>query len=146
MRISDWSSDVCSSDLGSSTINNGICLRVNEAGRTHPDAPDVLAKWASIGAPIDAAAFHASYDAVQARLGIAQNEPRSGRHNGPHLINGWTSYAATSSNPRDQRAVADWFAKNFGTPNTGNVYGYCGYCNLGWAYVWRIGFAKSIIP
>src|SRR3546814_19872688 len=79
MRISDWSSDVCSSDLGSSTINNGICLRVNEAGRTHPDAPDVLAKWASIGAPIDAAAFHASYDAVQARLGIALIEPRSGR-------------------------------------------------------------------
>ena len=35
---------------GSSTINNGICLRVNEDGRTHPDAVDVLAKWNSIGA------------------------------------------------------------------------------------------------
>src|SRR3546814_5264022 len=70
---------------GSSTINNGICLRVNEAGRTHPDAQDVLAKWARIGAPVDAGAFHASYDAVQRKLGIAPIEPRSGRHNGPNL-------------------------------------------------------------
>src|SRR3546814_10538029 len=92
---------------GSSTINNGICLRVNEAGRTHPDAPDVLAKWASIGAPIDAAAFHASYDAVQARLGIAPTEPRSRRHDGPQLLNRWTRSAETVGNPRRQRPAAD---------------------------------------
>lgn len=131
---------------GSSTINNGICLRVNEAGRTHPDAPDVLAKWASIGAPIDAAAFHASYDAVQARLGIAPIEPRSGRHNGPHLIEGWTNYAAGSSNPRDRRAVTDWFAKNFGPPNTASACAYCGYCNSGCAYGRRMGIAQTYLP
>src|SRR3546814_5083364 len=55
----------------------------------------------------DDAAFHQSYDAIQGRLGIAPIEPRSGRHNGPHLLNGWHAYAATSPDPRDQRAVAD---------------------------------------
>ncbi len=131
---------------GSSTINNGICLRVNEAGRTHPDAPDLLAKWASIGAPVDAAAFHASYDAVQAKLGIARIEPRSGRHNGPHLLNGWAAYAAASSDPREQRAVADWFAKNFGPPNTPTACAYCGYCNSGCAYGRRLGVAQTYLP
>ena len=131
---------------GSSTVNNGICLRVNEAGRTHPDAPDVLAKWASIGAPIDAAAFHASYDAVQAKLGIARAEPRSGRHNGTHLMSGWHAHAATSSNPREQRAVTDWFAKNFGPPNTPNACAYCGYCNSGCPYGRRMGMAQTYLP
>ena len=131
---------------GSSTINNGICLRVNEAGRTHPDAQDVLAKWASIGAPIDAAAFHASYDAVQAKLGIARIEPRSGRHNGPHLIEGWRSFAAASGNPRDARAVTDWFAKNFGPPNTPSACAYCGYCNSGCPYGRRMGVAQTYLP
>ncbi|MBL9068172.1 MAG: GMC family oxidoreductase [Sphingopyxis sp.] len=131
---------------GSSTINNGICLRVNEAGRTHPDAQDVLAKWASIGAPIDAAVFHASYDAVQAKLGIARIEPRSGRHNGPHLIEGWKAYAAQSGNPRDARAVTDWFAKNFGPPNTPNACAYCGYCNSGCPYGRRMGVAQTYLP
>ncbi|ALH79635.1 GMC family oxidoreductase N-terminal domain-containing protein [Sphingopyxis macrogoltabida] len=131
---------------GSSTINNGICLRVNEPGRTHPDALDVLAKWASIGAPIDAAAFHASYDAVQTKLGIAKIEPRSGRHNGPHLLNGWAAYAAASSDPREQRAVADWFAKNFGPPFTPTACAYCGYCNSGCAYGRRMGIAQTYLP
>jgi choline dehydrogenase-like flavoprotein len=131
---------------GSSTINNGICLRVNEAGRTHPDAPDVLAKWASIGALIDAAAFHASYDAVQAKLGIAPIEPRSGRHNGPHLLNGWAAHAAASSDPREQRAVSDWFAKNFGPPDTPTACSYCGYCNSGCAYGRRMGIAQTYLP
>ncbi len=131
---------------GSSTINNGICLRVNEAGRTHPDAQDVLAKWASIGAPIDAAAFHESYDAVQAKLGIARIEPRSGRHNGPHLIEGWRSYAAASGKPRDARAITDWFAKNFGPPNTPNACAYCGYCNSGCPYGRRMGVAQTYLP
>lgn len=131
---------------GSSTINNGICLRVNEAGRTHPDAADVLAKWASIGAPVDPAAFHASYDAVARKLGIARAEPRSGRHNGTHLIAGWNAYAAASTNPRERRAVTDWFDKNFGPPNTPQACAYCGYCNSGCAYGRRMGMAQTYLP
>ncbi|WP_033073613.1 FAD-dependent oxidoreductase [Sphingopyxis sp. MWB1] len=131
---------------GSSTINNGICLRVNDPGRTHPDAPDVLAKWARIGAPVDPAAFHAAYDAVQARLGIAPVEPRSGRHNGPHLMKGWAAYAAASDEPRDRRAVTAWFSKNFGPPGTEAACAYCGYCNSGCAYGRRVGVAQSYLP
>lgn len=131
---------------GSSTINNGISLRVNEAGKTHPDAQDVLAKWASIGAPIDAAAFHASYDAVQAMMGIAPIDPRSGRHNGPHLLNGWQAYAAASTDPQDQRAVAGWFSKNFGPPFTASACAYCGYCNTGCPYGRRQGIAQTYLP
>jgi choline dehydrogenase-like flavoprotein len=131
---------------GSSTINNGISLRVNEAGKTHPDALDVLAKWASIGAPIDAAAFHASYDAVQAMMGIAPIDPRSGRHNGPHLLGGWQAYAAASSDVQDQRAVAGWFSKNFGPPFTSSACAYCGYCNTGCPYGRRQGIAQTYLP
>src|SRR3546814_4375697 len=96
-----------------------------------------------MGAPVDAAAFHAAYDAVQARLGIAKIEPRSGRHNGPHLLNGWTAYAATSSDPKDRRAVAAWFAKNLRPPNTSTDCGYCGYFNSGCAYGRRLGMEQS---
>lgn len=131
---------------GSSTINNGICLRVDEPGRTHPDAQDVLAKWASIGAPVNRDAFHASYDAVAEMLGIARCEPRSGRHNGPHLLNGWAAYADASSDPMDKRAVADWFDKNFGPPGTVNACAYCGYCNSGCPYGRRMGVAQTYLP
>lgn len=131
---------------GSSTINNGICLRVKEDGRTHPDAQDVLAKWRSIGAPIDEIDFHKSYDAVRDKLKIGKAEPRSGRHNGTHLINGWRAYAATSTDPRDRRAPADWFAKNFGPPQTDNACAYCGYCNSGCPYGRRMGIAQTYLP
>jgi choline dehydrogenase-like flavoprotein len=131
---------------GSSTINNGISLRVNEAGKTHPDAQDVLVKWASIGAPIDAAAFHASYDAVKAMMGIAPIDPRSGRHNGPHLLEGWQAYASASSDVQDQRAVAGWFSKNFGPPFTPSGCAYCGYCNTGCPYGRRQGIAQTYLP
>lgn len=131
---------------GSSTINNGICLRVHEDGKTHPDAHDVLAHWRSIGAPIDEAAFHASYDAVQARLGIAPIEPRSGRHNGPHLTNGWQAFAAASSDPKVQRAPFGWFSKNFGPPGTPQACAYCGYCNTGCPYGRRMGMAQTYLP
>ncbi|MBA3942601.1 MAG: GMC family oxidoreductase [Sphingopyxis sp.] len=131
---------------GSSTINNGICLRVKEDGRTHPDAQDVLAKWRSIGAPIDEADFHKSYDAVRDKLQMGQAEPRSGRHNGTHLTRGWRAYAATSDDPRDRRAPADWFVKNFGPPNTENACAYCGYCNSGCPYGRRMGIAQTYLP
>ena len=131
---------------GSSTINNGICLRVNEPGRTHPDAVDILDKWVSVGAPVDKTAFHNSYDAIRDRLGIGKAEPRSGRHNGPHLLNGWRAYAATSPDPRDGRAIADWFAKNFGPPDTPSACAYCGYCNAGCPYGRRMGMAQTYLP
>ena len=67
---------------GSPTINNGICLRMKGDRLSHPAAPDVFAKWRSIGAPIDEARFMQSYDTVEQELALRLAEPRSGKSNG----------------------------------------------------------------
>jgi choline dehydrogenase-like flavoprotein len=61
-------------------------------------------------------------------------------------LNGWAAHAAASTDPREQRAVADWFAKNFGPPNTPTACAYCGYCNSGCAYGRRMGMAQTYLP
>ena len=130
---------------GGTVINNGIILRVNEPGLTHPQAPDVLDKWASIGAPVDKAAFNRSYDAVEAHLQVERIDPRSGRNNGTHLLNGWRSYAATSGDPTDHAAPATWFTKNYGPKAAGAECSYCGYCNTGCPYGRKHGMAQSYL-
>jgi choline dehydrogenase-like flavoprotein len=131
---------------GSSTVNNGICLRLKKVGTSHPMAKDVLAHWHSIGAPVDGAALEHAYDAVQARLGIATIEERSGIRNGNHLIDGWNAYAASSSDPMIRASVPSWFEKNFGPPNTPQACAYCGYCNAGCPYARKLGTAQSYLP
>ena len=130
---------------GGTAINNGIVLQFNDPGLTHPDAPDVLTKWASIGATLDRNAFFASYDAVEARLGVEPIDPKSGRNNGPHLLNGWAAYAAASSDPMDTRAVAAWFRKNWGPRSVGAACVYCGYCNTGCPYGRKHAMAQSYL-
>lgn len=117
---------------GSTVINNGICLRLKEEGRSHPLAEDVLATWRALGAPINAARLETSYKAVEEALKVASADPRSGRNNGPHLLRGWQAYAEASGLERDRIAPAKWFRKNWGDP--GNECVYCGYCNTGCAY------------
>jgi choline dehydrogenase-like flavoprotein len=131
---------------GSSTINNGICLRLKKAGTSHPMAKDVLALWRSIGAPIDETELTHAYDVVQSRLGIAEIEHRSGRRNGTHLMEGWAKYASTSVDPMDHAAVPGWFHKNFGPPGTPQACAYCGYCNTGCPYGRKLGTAQSYLP
>src|SRR3546814_5823605 len=49
MRISDWSSDVCSSDLGSvSLISEGSRLFVDAAGNRSAGAPLASGTWAHV--------------------------------------------------------------------------------------------------
>ncbi|RJF85965.1 GMC family oxidoreductase N-terminal domain-containing protein [Sphingomonas cavernae] len=117
---------------GSTVINNGICLRVKEEGRSHPLADDVLATWHALGAPINEARLDASYQAVEKALKVSPAAPLSGRNNGPHLMKGWAAYAEATGLERDRIAPADWFRKNWGDP--GNACVYCGYCNTGCAY------------
>lgn len=117
---------------GSTVINNGICLRVKEEGRSHPLADDVLATWHALGAPINEARLDASYQAVEKALKVSPAAPISGRNNGPHLMKGWAAYAEATGLERDRIAPADWFRKNWGDP--GNPCVYCGYCNTGCAY------------
>lgn len=131
---------------GSPTINNGICLRMKDDPLSHPLAADVFAKWRQIGATLDEARFQQSYDAVQARLGIAVIEERSSRTNGPHLLRGWDAYAAGSADPWVQQAKSGWFMKNYGPPRTKNACAYCGYCNTGCPYGRKMGMGQSYLP
>ncbi|CAN5275945.1 hypothetical protein BH10PSE15_BH10PSE15_01500 [soil metagenome] len=130
---------------GSTVINNGICLPVNREGLTHPDADDVLARWASLGAPVDVARFHAAYDAITTRLSIQPIAHRAGRNNGPHLLKGWAAYAADSDDPAVKAAPAVWFSKNFGPPGGPAECAYCGYCNTGCPYGRKQGMAQSFL-
>ncbi len=130
---------------GSSTVNNGICLRIKDPDIAHPMAKDVLAEWHDLGAPINKAELTAAYDAVQQRLGIRKIEPRSGRRNGPHLLEGWRKYAASSNDPKVKASASGWFNKNYGPPGTPEACAYCGYCNTGCPYGRKLGTGQSYL-
>lgn len=130
---------------GSTVINNGIALRVRQPGLTHPQANDVFATWAALGAPVDATRFEAAYRAVETRLGIEPIDPKSGRNNGTHLLNGWAAHAAASGNPMDLAAPAHWFSKNYGPRAIQADCAYCGYCNTGCPYGRKQGMAQSFL-
>ena len=130
---------------GSTVINNGICLRVRKPGATHPQADDVFDRWASLGAPVDEARFLGAYEAIEQRLGVAPIDPKSGRHNGPHLLRGWAVHAAATGDPRDAEAPALWFSKNYGPHSIGADCAYCGYCNTGCPYGRKQGMAQSFL-
>jgi choline dehydrogenase-like flavoprotein len=130
---------------GSTTINNGICLRVKQPGHIHPAAKDVFASWAALGAPINEPRFTAAYEAVEARLGIEPVAARTGRNNGPHLTRGWAAHAAATGDQQDQAAIATWFSKNYGPRQIGAECAYCGYCNTGCPYGRKQGMAQSYL-
>jgi choline dehydrogenase-like flavoprotein len=131
---------------GSPTINNGICIRMHGDPLNHPDAPDPLAKWRDMGAGLDEARFGQAYDAVQDYLGIRQIEPRSSRSNGPHLLGGWSQFAAAHDQRWARRAPAGWFSKNFGPAGSATPCCYCGYCNTGCPYGRKLGMAQTYLP
>jgi choline dehydrogenase-like flavoprotein len=131
---------------GSPTINNGICLRMKGDRLGHPDAPDIFAKWASIGAPLDEARFTACYDAISVDLGLGEAEPRSGKTNGTHLTRGWNAFVQNSDDPWFTAAKSGWFTKNFGPPGTTSACAYCGYCNTGCSYGRKMGMAQTYLP
>ncbi|WP_017664400.1 GMC family oxidoreductase N-terminal domain-containing protein [Porphyrobacter sp. AAP82] len=130
---------------GSTVINNGICLRLAAEGETHPDANDVLATWAGIGAPIAADALAAAYERVEAVLGVHEIDRRLGRSNGTRLLAGWDAYKAGSSDPMDSRAVAGWFRKNWGSKTEPNACISCGYCNTGCPYGRKRAMPESFL-
>lgn len=130
---------------GSTVINNGICLRVKHDGLVHPGAEDVFAKWAELGAPVDEARFAEAYQAVEARLGIEPAMPRSGRSNGPHLLDGWAGHSGATGDAEDRQAPAQWFRKNYGPRAIGAECAYCGYCNTGCPYGRKQGMAQSYL-
>lgn len=130
---------------GSTVINNGICLRLQREGETHPDANDVLATWQALGAGVDADVLEQSYARVEARLGVHEIDRRLGRNNGTRLLAGWEAYRNASSDPLDQRAVAGWFRKNWGSKTQDNRCVSCGYCNTGCPYGRKRAMPESFL-
>jgi choline dehydrogenase-like flavoprotein len=130
---------------GSTVINNGICLRLAQDGETHPDANDVLATWQGLGAGIDEAVLDASYERVEAVLGVHEIDRRLGRNNGTQMLQGWNAYRAGSTEPLDQRAIAGWFRKNWGTKTEPNACVSCGYCNTGCPYGRKRAMPESFL-
>ena len=130
---------------GSTVINNGICLRLEREGETHPDANDVLATWRAIGAGVDADVLEDSYARVEARLGVHEIDRRLGISNGNRLLHGWAAYQSGSSEPLDQRAIAGWFRKNWGAKHENNRCVSCGYCNTGCPYGRKRAMPESFL-
>jgi choline dehydrogenase-like flavoprotein len=130
---------------GGPVINNGICLRVDQPGLIHPDAQDVLDKWAAIGAPLNRTRFDASYQAVEDYLGIGAIDPKIGRNNGRNILDGWAKVKAASDDPMDATAPAAYFRKNWGPTSIGAECAYCGYCNTGCPYGRKHGMAQSYL-
>ncbi len=130
---------------GSTVINNGICLRVKQNGLVHEDANDVLATWHSLGAPVPEGELLAAYDSVEAALGVAKVEERTGRHNGHHLLDAWKAYAAGSTDPLDANAPAAWFRKNWRSDKQANKCVSCGYCNTGCPYGRKNAMPESFL-
>lgn len=130
---------------GSTVINNGICLRLEREGETHPDAKDVLANWRNLGAPIAADVLEASYARIEARLGVHEIDRRLGENNGTQLLRSWDSYRTGSGDPMDQRAIAGWFRKNWGAKAQDNRCISCGYCNTGCPYGRKRAMPESFL-
>ena len=131
---------------GGPTINNGISLRAKGDVRLHPEALDVFAKWAEIGAPIDEARFQRAYDEVEALLEIKEIEHRASRSNGPHLLRGWDAVVAASDDPVFKAAKPGWFRKNYGPPQSTSPCAYCGYCNTGCPYGRKVAMGTRVLP
>jgi choline dehydrogenase-like flavoprotein len=130
---------------GSTVINNGICLRLEADGETHPDANKVLETWASLGAPIAEEALEQAYCRVEKVLKVHEIDKRLGRYNGTRLLAGWDAYKAGSSEPLDQRAIAGWFRKNWGAKTEPNACNSCGYCNTGCPYGRKNAMPESFL-
>ncbi len=130
---------------GSTVINNGICLRVKQDGETHPQANDVLATWAALGANISPASLNASYDHIEKILGIHKIDARLGLNNGIRLLTAWSAYQATSQDPLDQQAISGWFHKNWGARHEPNACVSAGYCNTGCPYGRKRAMPESFL-
>ncbi len=122
---------------GGSAINNGICLKPDEK---------VFDRWDAIGAKLDWDELDRAFVAVEAKLGVAEIEHRSGRKNGPHLLDGFEAYKIASGDPDAIKAHAGWFRKNYGPPGTPAACAYCGYCNTGCPYGRKLGMAQTYLP
>ena len=147
---STWDSDIIifqgRNVGGSSTINNGICLRM--AGETLHNAStaDPFDKWIAQGADIGRANLVAAYDAVGTYLGVSKVSPRHGIGNGQHLLDGWKAFAQGRRDPWITGANPGWYDKNFGPTDGPDACARAGYCNTGCPYARKRAMGQSYLP
>lgn len=85
---------------GSTIINRGTYFRLDDAD-LHPDAPDVLAQWARLGATLDPRLLAASYDRVSRRIGVDWRSDEVVDGGGNALLEGWKALRAQSPGSPD---------------------------------------------
>ena len=106
---------------GTTHVNNAICFRIDDPGLLSGRGEGVMEEWRGLGCAIDEAGLRASYDRVEAELGVARiPDPLVGA-SGHALLDGWRAI-----DPRRPRSGV--FRKNIR-----NCIG-CGYCNYACPY------------
>jgi choline dehydrogenase-like flavoprotein len=117
---------------GTTFINNAICFRLGDPDLRAPRSAGVLEEWRRLGATIDEAALHASYDVVEHELGVARVPDALVGASGHALLDGWRALdpAAPSSGV---------FRKNLH-----DCIG-CGYCNFACPYGHKLSALESYV-
>jgi choline dehydrogenase-like flavoprotein len=117
---------------GTTFVNNAICFRLGDPALRAPRGASVLEDWRRLGATVDEAALHASYDAVESELGVAPVRDALVGASGHALLDGWRALdpAAPSSGV---------FRKNLH-----ECIG-CGYCNFGCPYGHKLSALESYV-
>jgi choline dehydrogenase-like flavoprotein len=106
---------------GTTHVNNAICFRLGDPALRAPRGADVLEDWRRLGCAIDEPALQASYDRVEAELGVAQVPGPLVGASGHALLDGWRAL--------DPAAPASGVFRK-------NIRGCigCGYCNYACPY------------
>lgn len=130
---------------GTTTINNAICLRLDDPGVSHDASPDVLEIWDGLGAHVDRDSLAASYDRVEEMIGVQgllelqePGIPGIDGNNGAKFLAGWG--ALVEDNPEFKDLKSGLFRKN-----KDRCLG-CGYCNFGCPYGRKLSMLETYIP
>lgn len=130
---------------GTTTLNNAICFRVNDPGITPDKGPDLLERWAKLGAHVDRADLNAAFDRVEEMISVqpllqSQEDgvPDIDGSNARTLLAGWKKL--TAEDPNLDQYKFGLFQKNYK-----RCLG-CGYCNFGCPYERKMGMAETYIP